>query len=150
MNLENYYACFDSVIPSRICDNIIQDAETRTTETAITGGFNEGFDTGLLNFASDYNQRRFGFMRAEGGPVKGGSSYIVGERGPEMFTPGVSGMITPNHAMGGSTNINVNVDASGSSVEGDETQAEQLGQAISQAIQAELIQQQRPGGLLYS
>tara|TARA_Y100000401_G_C8324949_1_gene227597 strand:+ start:1138 stop:1758 length:621 start_codon:yes stop_codon:yes gene_type:complete len=41
MNLENYYACFDSVIPNRICDNIIQDAETRTTETAITGGFNE-------------------------------------------------------------------------------------------------------------
>ena len=90
-----------------------------------------------------------GFL-ADGGPAKAGRSYIVGERGPEMFTPGVSGMVTPNHALGGSTNVTVNVDASGSSVEGDETQAEQLGQAISQAIQAELIQQQRPGGLLYS
>ena len=99
---------------------------------------------------SDYNQRRFGFMRAAGGPVKGGKSYIVGERGPEMFTPGVSGGITPNHALGGSTNVNVNVDASGSSVEGDAGQAEQLGEAISQAIQAELIQQKRPGGILYS
>ena len=29
-------------------------------------------------------------------------------------------MIIPNHALGGSTNIVVNVDASGSSVEGDE------------------------------
>ena len=87
---------------------------------------------------------------AAGGPVKGGKSYIVGERGPEMFTPGVSGAITPNHALGGSTNVNVNVDASGSSVEGDAGQAEQLGEAISQAIQAELIQQKRPGGILYN
>ena len=73
---------------------------------------------------------------------------MVGERGPEMFTPGVSGMITPNHALGGSTNIVVNVDASGSSVEGDEQQGRQLGELISAAIQSELINQKRPGGLL--
>ena len=91
-----------------------------------------------------------GFFRANGGPVKGGGSYIVGERGPELFTPGSSGMITPNHKLGGSTNVSVNVDASGSSVEGDAGQAEQLGEAISQAIQAELIEQKRPGGILYS
>ena len=47
-------------------------------------------------------------FRAEGGPVMSGSSYIVGERGPELFTPGTSGMITPNHAMGGN-NITINV-----------------------------------------
>ena len=46
--------------------------------------------------------------RAMGGPVAGGSSYIVGERGPELFTPGASGNITPNSAMGGNT-ITVNV-----------------------------------------
>ena len=87
-------------------------------------------------------------FKAEGGPVKGGKSYIVGERGPEMFTPGVSGMITPNHALGGSTNIVVNVDASGSNVEGDEEGGRELGRVISAAIQSELIQQKRPGGLL--
>ena len=43
----------------------------------------------------------------------GGRSYIVGERGPELFSPGVSGMITPNHAFGGTTSVVVNVDASG-------------------------------------
>ena len=42
----------------------------------------------------------------------------------ELFTPGVSGMITPNHELGGSTNIVVNVDASGSNVEGDEDEVE--------------------------
>jgi phage-related minor tail protein len=89
-------------------------------------------------------------VRARGGPVKGGSPYIVGERGPELFTPNSSGNITPNHQLGGSTNVTVNVDASGSSVQGDAGQAEQLGMAISQAIQSELMQQKRPGGLLYA
>jgi phosphotransferase system HPr-like phosphotransfer protein len=48
-------------------------------------------------------------FRAAGGPVVSGKPYIVGERGPELFTPGTSGTITPNNAMGGSTNITVNV-----------------------------------------
>jgi len=46
--------------------------------------------------------------RAAGGPVMGGGTYLVGERGPELFTPGSSGNITPNNALGGA-NITVNV-----------------------------------------
>ena len=91
---------------------------------------------------------KFPGFRADGGPVKRGGSFIVGERGPELFSPGVSGMITPNHALGGSTNVVVNVDASGSNVEGDEEQGRELGRLISVAVQSELIQQKRPGGLL--
>ena len=49
----------------------------------------------------------FGGFRAEGGPVMSGKSYIVGERGPELFTPNNSGSITPNHALGGGANITV-------------------------------------------
>ena len=90
-----------------------------------------------------------GFFRAEGGPVSRGRSYIVGERGPELFTPGSSGMITPNHQLGGgSTTVVVNVDASGSNVEGDEGEGRALGLALSAAIETELIKQKRPGGLL--
>jgi hypothetical protein len=40
-------------------------------------------------------------FRADGGPVMGSRPYIVGERGPELFVPGVSGSIVPNHALGG-------------------------------------------------
>ena len=47
--------------------------------------------------------------RANGGPVMGGGTYLVGERGPELFTPLSSGSITPNNAMGGRTSITVNV-----------------------------------------
>ena len=43
----------------------------------------------------------FGGGRAAGGPVDAFTSYVVGERGPELFTPGRSGMITANRALAG-------------------------------------------------
>ena len=89
----------------------------------------------------------FGGGMAAGGPVSGNKSYLVGEKGPELFTPTSSGHITPNDQLGGS-NIVVNVDASGSAVEGDDQNAQQLGEMLAAAIQSELIKQQRPGGLL--
>lgn len=89
----------------------------------------------------------FGGGRANGGSVSGGTSYLVGEKGPELFTPGRSGSIAPNKAMGGA-NVVVNVDASGTNAQGDGQNAKQLGQVIGAAVQAELIKQQRPGGLL--
>ena len=84
---------------------------------------------------------------ANGGSAQRGKSYLVGERGPEIFTPGATGTVSPNHAMG-ATNIVVNVDASGSSVEGDESSGEELGRLIGAAVQSELIKEKRPGGLL--
>jgi tape measure domain-containing protein len=88
--------------------------------------------------------------RANGGPVSSGQTYMVGERGPELFVPGRSGTIVPNDKMGGggTTNVVVNVDAKGSSVAGNDQDANQLGRVISAAVQSELIKQQRPGGLL--
>jgi tape measure domain-containing protein len=88
-------------------------------------------------------------QRALGGPVSAGSPYLVGERGPELFMPSRGGSIIPNNALGGGgTSVVVNVDASGSSVQGDQAQSRQLGIAISSAVQAELVKQKRPGGLL--
>jgi len=51
----------------------------------------------------------FGGGRAAGGSVMGGTSYLVGEKGPEIFTPSGNGSITPNNKLGGSTVINLNV-----------------------------------------
>ena len=89
----------------------------------------------------------FGGFRADGGTVASGKAYMVGERGPEIFSPGRSGSIAPNNSLGG-TNVVVNVDASGSSAQGDGRQAKQLGAAIGAAVQAELVRQKRPGGIL--
>ena len=97
--------------------------------------FSTGFDTSLISAGAFAN----------GGYAQRGKSYLVGEKGPEMFTPGaVGGQVSPM----GSTNIVVNVDASGTNVEGDEDQGKELGRLISVAVQSEIIQQQRPGGLL--
>ena len=84
---------------------------------------------------------------ANGGRPPVGRPSVVGERGPELFVPDRAGTIIPNHAMGGA-NVTVNVDASGSSVEGNADQASQLGRAIGIAVQQELVKQKRPGGLL--
>ena len=86
-------------------------------------------------------------QRAVGGAVGAGRPYLVGERGPELFVPGAQGNIVPNNAMG-STSVVVNVDASGTEVQGNQGNADQLGRLIGQAVQAELIKQRRPGGLL--
>jgi tape measure domain-containing protein len=88
-------------------------------------------------------------QRANGGSVSRNSPYIVGERGPELFVPGRSGTIVPNDKMGGdNVSVVVNVDAKGTSVQGNDQQGNQLGRAISAAVQQELIKQKRPGGLL--
>jgi hypothetical protein len=98
---------------------------------------------GAIDYSSAFKPR------ANGGPVSSGQTYMVGERGPELFVPGRSGTIVANDKMGGgNTNVVVNVDAKGSSVEGDEQGANQLGRVISAAVQSELIKQQRPGGIL--
>jgi hypothetical protein len=38
----------------------------------------------------------FGGFRANGGPVRPGMAYVVGERGPELMVPSVPGTIVPN------------------------------------------------------
>jgi len=85
--------------------------------------------------------------KARGGAVGAGRPYLVGERGPELFVPGAQGNIVPNNAMG-STSVVVNVDASGTEVQGSQGGADQLGRLIGAAVQAELVRQKRPGGLL--
>ena len=89
---------------------------------------------------------------AEGGRPPVGRPSIVGERGAELFVPDRAGTIIPNDKLGGmgsvTNNVVVNVDASGSEVEGDEEQGRQLGTLIAVAVQGEIVKQKRPGGLL--
>ena len=87
---------------------------------------------------------------ANGGRPPVGKPSVVGEKGPEVFVPRSSGTVIPNDEIGGgnSTSIVVNVDASSSEVEGDDNQATELGNMLANAIQAELVRQARPGGLL--
>jgi lambda family phage tail tape measure protein len=95
---------------------------------------------------------------ARGGIVNGPTLFpfakgigLMGEAGPEAIMPlrrGRDGNLGVMSSGGGTTNVVVNVDASGSSVQGDQSQAKALGGAISAAVQSELVRQKRPGGLL--
>jgi predicted nucleic acid-binding protein len=89
------------------------------------------------------------FKFAQGGAMQTG---LMGEAGPEAIMPltrGPGGQLgVSNFGGGGDVNVVVNVDAKGSSVEGNEQGANQLGRVISAAVQSELIKQQRPGGIL--
>ena len=95
---------------------------------------------------------------ARGGIVNGPTLFpfakgigLMGEAGPEAIMPlrrGRDGNLGVMSSGGGTTNVVVNVDASGSSVEGNQSQAKALGNAISAAVQSELVKQKRPGGLL--
>ena len=114
------------------------------TNTGLSTAQQVAKDTALYSKLGSVNTFPAGSF-ANGGYAQRGKSYLVGEKGPEMFTPGAAGgQVSPM----GSTNIVVNVDASGSSVEGDEQSGRELGRLIAVAVQSELIQQRRPGGLL--
>jgi hypothetical protein len=69
---------------------------------------------GFTGFAANFAPPPVAGTAAGGGPVKGGRSYIVGERGPEIVTMGGNGFVTPNHQLGGPT---FNVDMRGASLE---------------------------------
>ncbi len=84
-------------------------------------GSGSSFDMGLLGFAN-------------GGRPPVGRASLVGERGPELFVPRTAGTIIPN--------------ASGTSVQGNGSEADQLGQLIGGIVQATLVEESRAGGLL--
>jgi len=136
-NLENAIMTgmkFKDVVRAIIQD-MIRLAIQKTIVNSLTGGFGSMF--GSL----------FGGGRALGGPVKAGTSYLVGEKGPELFTPGMSGNITPNGA-GGGNSVVVNVNVEGGTRVQDDRGAGALGSAIAAAVRSELVNQKRPGGLL--
>jgi len=119
--------------------NVLNKLADAFLNKAIFGNFGGGSVTGGL-------LKAIGF--ADGGRPPVGRASIVGERGPELFVPDRAGTIIPNNQLGGGTNIVVNVDASGSSVQGDEQSANEFGEQIAAAVQAVIINEKRVGGLL--
>jgi hypothetical protein len=88
---------------------------------------------------------------ARGGIANSPQLAMFGEGSmPEAYVPLPDGRRIPVAMKGGgsSTNVTVNVDAKGTSVQGNAGQGEALARAVAQAVQAELIRQKRPGGLI--
>ncbi|HEV2378723.1 MAG TPA: hypothetical protein VG206_02890 [Terriglobia bacterium] len=81
------------------------DSSSSSDSSSGSGG-GGGFLSGLLGAI-------FGGGKAAGGPVTSGSLYMVGESGPELFAPGMSGSIIPNGAGGSAGGGTINIDARG-------------------------------------
>lgn len=108
-------------------------------------GFANG---GIMTKDGPLDLRRY----ASGGIASSPQVAVFGEGSrPEAFVPLPDGRTIPvtikDGSMGGAS-IVVNVDAQGSQVSGNEGQAKALGTVVSAAVQAEIVKQQRPGGLL--
>ena len=138
-------------------NNVLNNIKNKLLDQTFDKLF-EGFQSG---FSGDKEQKGGlggllgsvigGLFRANGGPVKAGQPYIVGERQAELFVPNRSGTILPSVPTGGDsiTNIvNVSVDASGSSVQGDGAMSQQLGETIALVVQETIVREKRNGGLL--
>ena len=78
---------------------------------AITGYFSQGVSSSTNFGPSNLSAPNAGPQpsgRAIGGSVQAGQSYMVGERGSEMFVPNQSGSIVPNNKMGSGSGITIN------------------------------------------
>lgn len=77
-----------------------------------------GAATGASSAASTGGGGSIGSLipRADGGSVRAGGNYLVGERGPELFVPGASGSIIPN-GMGKGLNVTYQIDARGATTD---------------------------------
>ncbi|QYE33700.1 tail tape measure protein [Polymorphobacter sp. PAMC 29334] len=84
----------------------------KTDLTGLFGGSSSG-GGGILSSLASAAGSLFGGApgRATGGPVTGGSAYLVGERGPELFVPTTAGRIGTGGGQGGPVSITVNVAA---------------------------------------
>ncbi|HEY8604729.1 hypothetical protein [Tsuneonella suprasediminis] len=128
---------------SNISKQIIADLLRIAVQRAIIGplanmlfGSSGTGDTGIGRFIS----RIFGGPRANGGPVRSGTTYLVGERGPELFTAGRSGSIIPNHELASATSSGLLEIRLGPGLE-----AEWLGKSANQTVQ--IVQAAAPGML---
>jgi TP901 family phage tail tape measure protein len=81
--------------------SLLQDLAKLAAQSAFRSLFSNAFGGG------GFLSRIFGGFRAEGGPVSAGRSYVVGERGPELFVPQGSGQIIPNGGAAGGDPVQV-------------------------------------------
>lgn len=143
-----------------LASSIIADLARIAIQRSITGPLADslfgsvGKDAAGAGGASFLSWLGGKIFRADGGSVSGGGSYIVGERGPEVFTPNTGGTIIPNHALGGGGNVNstIVVNINGSTGEATTTggngQMETFARMVGAMVNQKFTEAMRPGGML--
>ena len=122
---------------------------------------NMAFESALMGLAGSDGKGVFSFLTGtlksfDGGGYTGNRPKSGGMDGRGGFMAMLHPQETvidhtramPRQGASNPINVVVNVDAQGSQVEGNQTEGAALGRVISAAVQAELVKQQRPGGIL--
>ncbi len=138
-----YLKMIEELIAKSVIEPIIRPLVSNASDFFSSGGGS------LFSFLGD---AVFSGFRATGGEGKAGRSYVVGENGPEMFTPGMNGSFSPMKS-GVTNSFNFNVTVSGPAAS-NSRQAENSGVLLAQAARGEILKilqdERRPGGALWS
>jgi len=125
----------------------------RQIEQAISSAFVQS-GTNVIQSAGDWNAAvsagipniQTGSAKALGGPVSFGTSYLVGEKGPEIFTPAMNGTITPNHEIGGGVTVYQNINISTGVAQTVRAEVVGMMPRIMEATKAAVVDSKRRGG----
>ena len=139
----------------QIAAGVLKDIARQLAQTLVVAPIVKGItsafgfaDGGIMTADGPLPLRKY----AGGGIASSPQLAMFGEGSmPEAFVPLPDGRRIPvamQGGAGGNPVINVSVDAKGTSVQGDGGRGEQLARVVAQAVQAELIKQKRPGGLI--
>lgn len=92
-----------------------------------------GGGSSIGNRGSNQNNEE---AKASGGPVYAGSTYLVGEQGPELFTPHMSGYIIPNDDLSGGGDRSINVIFNGNVIGDERTISAYVTKAVSKGLRS--------------
>ena len=107
----------------------------------MVGSFNAatGVGTGIVGAI-------MGGSKSNGGAVQGGRTYLVGERGPELFTAPSNGKIHPNESLGEKVVVNQTINVSTGVQQTVRTEIKSLMPQIAEASKAAVADAKRRGG----
>jgi hypothetical protein len=145
----------------KLANSIINDLARIAIQKTITQPLGNWFEGIFSAKGNVFENNQHVTAYAKGGVINSphfkymanGGIAVAGEgSGSEAILPlkrGADGNLGVVSQGGGSNVVNVTVNAENSNVEGDNEKSQRLGQAIAAAVQAEIVNQQRAGGLLY-
>ena len=110
-------------LASQLAKLTLQSAESSLFKNLLGGatGAAGGASSGAGGLLGGLFGKILGGARADGGSVDPGKAFLVGERGPEIFTPPSAGSIIPNHKLGGGDTHNYSISV-GSGVDPAQTE----------------------------
>lgn len=105
-------------------DGEVSLAELAKALLAVLNASSGGAGGGLSGAIAGAISGVFSGSRADGGPVQAGGAYLVGERGPEVFRPAVSGSVEAS--FGQLITVNFRLDGGAPAVLRSEAQISQM------------------------